>query len=359
MRIAQVDRSSENQVATDFVAESFGDRAAALGDSALDVRLPARSWGEFAQAVARKTGFASAMMGAGLGLTGFGGVGEQKAEAGIVISFDPNADQRAKDNGAVRSVAGGGNVGSITVHSELGSYSSSLVFINPFTAIKDAHAFDSRFGLNQSYSIGTGANYNSGPYMSPANIFIHPDYGGAAGRGVDLAVITFNIPVAGVSELEFASGRSALNETLWLAGYGVTGSPDRGYLGQDGFIRAGTSIARNSAPLLGGSSSLYQNLLFDDVTDNLTGLRGGPGDSGGGIFKLDGKLAKIIIGGSTDITGSTSMGLLVSAPTVVSFIDQHKITAVPEPSSLSLLGGLAVASAAYRAYRRLIPRKNC
>lgn len=50
------------------------------------------------------------MLGAGLGLSGLGGLDEKKAEAGIVISGDPAADQRAKNNGFGYSVAGGGNV---------------------------------------------------------------------------------------------------------------------------------------------------------------------------------------------------------------------------------------------------------
>jgi hypothetical protein len=266
------------------------------------------------------------------------------AIAGIVVSGDPTANQRAIDTGFGYSVDGGGNVGSIAVRSELGTFYSSLVFINPYTAISSAHQFGSGFGLNQSYSIGSSANYNGGSFHTPSNVFTHPTYGGA-GSGIDLAVIQFNSPVPLSNNLLFATERPALNETVWLAGYGVSGSRDVGYLPQDGLIRAGTSIARNSPPILGGSPLYYQNALFEDDPFFPTSLRGMTGDSGGGVFRTNGEFYGLIIGGSLELAGSTSMFLNTSNPDVRSFIDQYTITSVPEPNSLLLLaGGLAIAS---------------
>ncbi len=325
------------EAATDLTASSLPSRTG-------------RTWSEFLQHASQRAGLATAMMGAGLGLTGFGGVEQKRAEAGIVISFDPNADQRARDNGVGYTVEGGGNVGWFRRESELGIRYSSMVVVDPFTAIASAHQFDS-FGVDWSYSVGTGANFNNGPSFTPSNIFIHPDYGGAAGQGVDLAVLKFTSPIPIANDLIFAPGRPALNETVWFAGYGVTGSRDRGYVGQDGFLRAGTSIARLSPPLLGGSAELYQNALFEDFLDNPTGLRTASGDSGGGVFTMDGRLTGIVIGGSTSVTGSTSMFLSTSAPPVRDFIDFHT-TAVPEPSSLAMLSVLAAGASLYRLRRR-------
>ena len=242
--------------------------------------LPERTWKAYFGEIARKAGLGAAMAVAGLGLSGFGGIEEKRAEAGIVISMDPNADQRARDNGFRYSVAGGGNVGSLTNTSELGTFYSSLVFVNPFTAISSAHQFDSRFGLNQSYSIGTGANYNSGSFYTPTNVFIHPSYGGSAGSGIDLAVITFNIPVALQNNLVFESSRPAVGQEIWLSGFGISGSRDVGYLPQDGFLRAGTSFVNSAPPLLGGNSLFYQNASFRDLAFFPNSLRGAPGDSG-------------------------------------------------------------------------------
>ena len=63
------------------------NEVASLGDA----KLPTRTWNEWAKETARDVGFKAAMGAAGLGLSGFGGVEEKRAEAGIVISMDPNA----------------------------------------------------------------------------------------------------------------------------------------------------------------------------------------------------------------------------------------------------------------------------
>lgn len=169
-------------------------------------------------------------------LTGFGPVADRQAEAGIVISGDPGADQRARDNGFAYSVEGGGNVGWIAVDSELGVTYSSLVFVNPFTAISDQHKFDAKFGINQTYTVGIGANYNSGPTFTPSQIIKHPDYLGTPGQGVDLTVLKFDVPVPVQKDLVFATSKPALNETVWMAGYGKRGNPVDGYRDQDGAI---------------------------------------------------------------------------------------------------------------------------
>ena len=62
---------------------------------------------EFFGKTVRDAGLGAAMLGAGLGLSGFGGIEQKRADAGIVISGDPLANQRAIDNGARYSVAGG------------------------------------------------------------------------------------------------------------------------------------------------------------------------------------------------------------------------------------------------------------
>lgn len=312
-----------------------------------------RSWSDVFKTTSQKVGLATTMMGAGLGLTGIGGVGSNKAEAGIIISGDPNADQRAIDNGYAYSVEGGGNVGWIAVHSELGTTYSSLVFVNPYTAISDQHKFDARFGINQTYTVGTGSNYNSGLTFTPSAIIKHPNYLGTAGRGVDLTVLKFDVPVPVQQDLVFATGRPALNETVWMAGYGKRGNPVDGYRDQDGAIGAGTSLARLTPPLLGGSSALYQNTIFIDDLSNPTGYRIAFGDSGLGVFNLNREFYGLGIGASLDVTGITSTFLNGSAPEVRTFIEAHSgIASVPEPSSFTLLGGLVGIGAAYRYLTR-------
>ncbi len=325
--------------------DSFGNRTAHLNDHALSANLPERTWRGFLGESARKVGLGAAMMGAGLGLSGFGGVDEKKADAGIVISFDPDADQRARDNGAGYSVENGGNVGALRYQSGTQTVYSSLVFVNPYTAISTAHQFSPGFSSGISYAAVTGANYNSGNVYNPASIFLHPN------SAVDFAVITFDIPVPISKDIVFGQSRPAANESVWLTGYGRSGSPDIGYLSQDGNLRAGQSLANNFPPLLGGSPLLYQNALFFDELSNPTHLRLTNGDSGGGIFNQNGELVGLGRAASSSVGGSTSEFLNLLAPEVRGFLDSHSVTAVPEPSSL-VLSFIALGTGALAAWRR-------
>lgn len=310
-----------------------------LADDSLNASLPKRTWGEFLGETSKRVGLGTAMLGAGLGLSGVGPTGfERKAEGGIIISGGNDAQYRA--NGEAHSVFGGGNTGFLRRTSELGVFHSSLVFINPTTAVATAHQFNNpAFGLNQSYEAGTSPNFNNpglGTLNSVSSIIIHPEYGGSAGAGIDLAILKFDAPVPGVFDVVFAQGRPNQNETVWFSGYGVTGDRTRGYVGQDGFIRAGTSIARNGAPLLGTAANGYMNASFLDLPEFPTDLRTSNGDSGGGTWNSNGELWGINIGANTPISGSTSVFLSTSHAPVSNFIDQYRSTAVPEPSSLAL-----------------------
>lgn len=331
-----------------------------LKDDALNTALPKRTWGEFVSETSKRLGLGTAMLGAGLGLSGFGPIGaERKAEGGIIISGGNDAQYRA--NGEAFSVFGGGNTGFLRRTSELGVFHSSLVFINPTTAVATAHQFNNpAFGLNQSYEAGTSPDFNNpglGTLNRISSIIIHPDYGGSAGAGIDLAVLKFEAAVPGVINVVFAPGMPNQNETVWFSGYGETGDRTRGYVGQDGFIRAGTSRALSNPPLLGTAANGYMNAQYANYPNFPTDLRTANGDSGGGTWNSNGELWGINIGASTAITGTTSVFLSTSAPPVRNFIDQYSSTAVPEPSSLALAGA-ALGVGAWLARRRAQQKSN-
>lgn len=309
-----------------------------------DAKLPGRNWNAWAKEAVRDVGFKAAMGAASLGLSGFGGVEEKRADAGIVISGDPAANQRAIDNGARYSVENGGNVAALRFQSDTRTGYGSMVFVNPYTAIATAHQFSSSLGANQTYSVHTGSNYNSGITYNPAEIFLHPN------SSIDFAVIKFDVPVPIANDIVFGQSRPGDNESVWLSGYGESGTRATGYLPQDGFLRAGESRANFDAPLLGGSSLLYQNALFTNSLLRPTHLRLANGDSGGGVFNQNGQLVGLGWASSTSINGSTSAFLNVLAPEVQGFLDSH-ITAVPEPSSLAL-SFIALGSGALAAWRR-------
>lgn len=326
-----------------------------LADDSLNASLPKRTWGEFLGETSKRVGLGTAMLGAGLGLSGVGPTGfERKAEGGIIISGGNDAQYRA--NGEAHSVFGGGNTGFLRRTSELGVFHSSLVFINPTTAVATAHQFNNpAFGLNQSYEAGTSPNFNNpglGTLNSVSSIIIHPEYGGSAGAGIDLAILKFDAPVPGVFDVVFAQGRPNQNETVWFSGYGDTGDPTRGYVGQDGFIRAGTSRARNSAPILGSAANGYINALFTDDPSFSTDLRIANRDSGGGTWNSNRELWGINIGYSLPANTGGSVFLSTSHAPVRDFIDQYSSTAVPEPSSLALAGA-ALAVGGWMARRRM------
>ena len=54
--------------------------------------LPDRTWKKYFGERVRKAGLGAAMAGAGLGVSGFGGIEEKRADAGIVTSLE--ADPR-------------------------------------------------------------------------------------------------------------------------------------------------------------------------------------------------------------------------------------------------------------------------
>ena len=68
--------------------------------------IPGGTWTEFFGKTAQKVGLGTAMLAAGLGLSGFGGIEEKRADAGIITSAA--ADPQAKASGrSIRLMVGG------------------------------------------------------------------------------------------------------------------------------------------------------------------------------------------------------------------------------------------------------------
>lgn len=332
------------------VCDSFGNLTSHLQDDALSGDMPKGflpDWMKNATWGADKKRAAGA---ASLGLAGVA-ASEKQVDAGIIISGGDDATYVAR--GVTYSVAGGGSVGALKVQSDTQTVYSSLVFVDPWTAVSSAHQYSSSFGNNQQYTVYTGSNYESSPFYIPSEIKIHPSYGGSAGQGIDLAVLKFPTAVPGVSLIDFATTVPALNETVWTAGYGVHGSPALGYIPQDGNIRAGSSIARNTPPLLGADPLFYRNTLFDDVPFNPTGLRPASGDSGGGVFNAAGAWLGPTIGGSNSASVGGHVFLnAATVPTARDFVFSNMGSAVPEPTSLALVLSVAVGWLFNRRHRR-------
>ncbi len=311
--------------------------------------LPDRTWKEFFGETVRKAGLGAAMMSAGLGVSGFGGIiGEKRAEGAIVTSI--SADPQAIASGATHSIDGGGNVGYISY----GTGTSSGVYLGNGWVLGAGHTASNGGPL----TFGTGFNFNSSPgtVFSPSQVIIHPQY--SDGGNHDLALLQYtDLNINRI--LNFADARPATGSDVVLSGYGRTGTPG-GYTTQDGFIRAGTSrlLAGVNLPIAGYSSEFFGEAFFRPNT-RPNDIRAHSGDSGGGVFTQSGDLFGIMIAASNSAIGRSTYFLDLSNPAGENraWIDStigKEMVATPEPSSLLMFG---IASAAF-ALNRLRSRRN-
>ncbi len=289
------------------------------------------------------------MMGAGLGVSGFGGIIEEKrAEGAIVTSME--ADPQAIATGAGFSIDGGGNVGYIS----LSTGTASGVYLGNGWVLTAGHVAAAGGPL----TFGTGFNFNSNPgtVFAPSQVVINPLYTNTGNH--DLALIQYtDLNINRI--LSFADVRPATGSDVVLSGYGRTGTPG-GYTTQDGFIRAGTSRLSSGSSLdaAGYSSSFFGEANFRPNT-RPNDIRGHGGDSGGGVFTQSGDLFGIMVAASTPSIGRSTYFLDLSNPAGENraWIDStigKEVVATPEPSSLLMFG---IASAAF-ALNRLRTRRN-
>ena len=302
--------------------------------------LPDRTWAEFLGETASKAGLGAAMLGAGLGLSGFGGLEDKRADAGIITSAA--ADPQAKASGAQYSVDGGGSVGYINTNAGV----ASGVYLGNGWVLTAGHAAAHGGAL----TFGTGSNFNSNPgtIYSPSQTIMHPSY--SNGGNHDLALLyysTLNLN----STVTFAVNKPAAGSDVWLAGYGTTGTP-AGYTTQDGFIRAGTSRMSSGFGLEGeGFSSVFFGAADMRPNTRPNDIRGYLGDSGGGVFTQSGDLLGLMIAASLPSIGRSTYFLDLTNSENRSWI-QSNVTAVPEPSSILILGATSTVAYALRRFRK-------
>jgi len=180
--------------------------------------FPDRTWTEFFGKTAQKVGLGTAIMTAGLGLSGFGGLEEKRADAGIITTLA--ADPQTKASGAQYSVDGGGSVGYI--NNSAGR--ASGVYLGSGWVLTAGHVAASGGPL----TFGTGSNFNSSPgtIFTPTQVIINPLYSNGGNHdlaliryaGLDLnRTITFAIttPAAGVEKLGDTQCRTGQSCRSW------------------------------------------------------------------------------------------------------------------------------------------------
>jgi len=295
--------------------------------------LPERTWKEYFGETVRKAGLGAAMLGTGLGVSGFGGIEDKRAEAGIVTSLE--ADPQAIALGSTFSVDGGGNVGYISY----GTGTSSGIYLGNGWVLGAGHTASNVGPL----TFGTGFNFNSNPgtVFSPSQVILHPQY--SSGGNHDLALLRF--ADLNLNRILSFAARPPTGSDLFLAGFGTTGTP-AGYTTQDGFIRAGTSrlLAGVNLPIAGYSREFFGEAFFRPNT-RPNDIRAHGGDSGGGVFTQTGDLFGIMIAASSPADGTSTYFLDLSNPAGENRAWIQSITAVPEPSSLLMFGVAGAASA--------------
>lgn len=320
------------------------DATAAPDDTTLyDGLKKGRKWRWYLRRVSQKVGLGTAMMGTGFGLTGLGGAEQKQADAGIITSA--SADPQILAFGATYAVKNGGSVGYITNSAGHGSG----VYLGNGWVLTAGHVAN----YGGALTFGTGTNFNSDPgtIHSPSQVIFHPQYSNLGNH--DLALIKY--PTLNQSSiLTIATSRPATGSDIWLAGYGTTGTP-AGYTIQDGFIRAGTS-GLYYGPVL--DTSGYSNVFYGlgDMRSFIRpyDIRAYVGDSGGGVLTPAGELLGIMIAAGNSPSNPRTYFLDGTNLENSSWI--QSITAVPEPTSLFLVGAAGLATFGFRRVRR--PKEN-
>jgi hypothetical protein len=118
-------------------------------------------------------------------------------------------------------------------------------------------------------------------------VIAHPDASGPAGAppDVDLALIEFTAPVAGILPVPPYKGRDELGKAVFIVGYGDYGVARAPFQRTDGKRRAVTNVIDDAGP-----KRLFMTFDAPPSGSPLEGV-GAPGDSGGPAFiETEGRL---------------------------------------------------------------------
>jgi hypothetical protein len=301
----------------------------------------------------------------GLGVTiaasslGIGGMGEKDARGDMVLSLVALDDRKAE--GAANTVSGGGNGMYMTRTGQDGTvFTTASAF--GFNAGGVGHVYaagHSAYNILSSsptFSFGTGPNFNTNPghKYNPVFMRIAPGFMGQSSIGAAMDIVYFRLAteIVGAGAISFPTETLRTTGNVNLVSFGQLGVLDDALYGRTGDAYGGYAISGNFPRLFGGNPDLYERVNMDDLNPGST--KATDGSSGGLIYQ--------------DILGSRyARGLATHAqPSVSSLGYQYvrfdsqefrtfhaeNISAVPEPSSMVLLGYLAFTGFAWRATRQ-------
>jgi hypothetical protein len=169
---------------------------------------------------------------------------------------------------------------------------------------------------------------------------------GYSGFANDLGLVQIASAPSGIAPIRFTTRSSLIGQRVIFGGYGLHGSGGGpGAVFYDGANRAAENIVDFSQ---GSGGSAYWTTTFTNPTLELAlPLEGSTavGDSGGGMFWHDGddwRLAGVTSFGTDQFSRYGDEAAFVALHNHISWLEQNTgITAVPEPTTMVLLSGLA------------------
>jgi hypothetical protein len=195
-----------------------------------------------------------------------------------------------------------------------------------------------------------------GTAYSSTQLITDPSWDGNASDGSDFGLVHLSSSLTPIPPPMLYTASILLGQTATFVGYGFTGTGLTGWTTLDGQKRGFQDVVDVNNSNFGNTASVF-GTTFDSPANNALPLEGcvAPGDSGGGVFILDGSqyyLAGVISfvaatdgdanSSYSDISGFDS--ILPAMPWITSV--------VPEPSTFTLLATSAVALALQRKCRR-------
>jgi Trypsin/PEP-CTERM motif len=181
----------------------------------------------------------------------------------------------------------------------------------------------------------------NGIAYSSTQIIIDPSWDGNAADGNDFALVQLSSSLTAIPPAMLYSEPTILGQTDTFIGYGLTGNGLTGWKTLDGQKRGFQDVVDVNNVNFGNTNFVF-GATFESPTNGALPLEGcvAPGDSGGGVFILDG--SQYYLAGVISFVAATDGNANSSYSDISGFDSIYPalpwiLSVVPEPSSLALV----------------------